>query len=357
MLAFFQNRARATATATASGSVDPISGQVSPTTRFSVSTRGSGGGGAAYRTTMAQLALQRTREAIGDVLQQFRATEANARNGGCTVIELSPGSGADLDPGAALDLQATLRTRELTRPAVPAPVRWSVVATRGRAAPATSTALTPTFRVTGAASGPVTAVLAVKAVSRAGISIEPWEARQSPFPRTYSGSVSATVEMALGGATVSSAWAGTAAFTRASVATSPDGSRLALYDLTSVAITRMADTPGICTFAADPFGGTARIRTNPANADELEVRVSAAGAWSAAFLIDAGLGQQTYLCPAPLPPATGEPVAFLNSRTAANATRPMAARGPITAVAETDLAATQVSGVTATASWNLVPGG
>ena len=48
---------------------------------------------------------------------------------------------------------------------------WTAVATKGTAAPTASTTTAPTFTVTGAATGPETAAVKLRAVSRGSLAV------------------------------------------------------------------------------------------------------------------------------------------------------------------------------------------
>jgi hypothetical protein len=340
VLAFLSSRSRVVASGTMSGTMDPRTGQISGAS-VSTTVRSSGfGGDAGAAEASFRGALEKTlNEEGGRVLKGLREVEARARSGACTTLVFDPASPGALRPKATTRVAARLETNEGgTR--VPT-VRWSAVAAKGSVTPATVKAPEPKLSVTGAASGPDTARITVKAVSPAGISTGVWVGTDEQFPASYSGTVS--YSGSLGGGLFEN-WQGTFTYTRRSQSTNPDGSRQALYALTAASVGSHTGS-GACTWSSGP-GGTIK-------AGDVEIQVNAAGDWRSALLVDVEMPEVTFSCP-PAPATTGKPKAFLNSRTVTAGLRPMESAGSITGTNVTDTQATVFQPSTAT--WNLAPG-
>lgn len=338
-LAFFSSRARAVGTGAMTATVNPVTGAVTGA-RVTTTTRTSGFSGASSDNEMDAVMRGILNDEAGRMLARMREVEKKARSGACTRIVLVPGSPAVLKPRASRVVEARLETAP---DGVKVPVvRWGAVPAKGSVAPRSSRTAVPTFTVTGAGAGPTTAQVNLTAVSPAGISKATWVGNDAGFPPSFSGSVSYQSPGA--GGLQSETWNGVVTYTGPSEQTNPDGSRSATYTLTSANIASHVGA-GVCSWTSGP-GGTIKF-------GDLEIRVSPAGAWTSAFVVDVEMPTVPFSCP-PAPAQPGTPKAFLNTRTTAFALRPMPANGPITGTAVTDTSGTL--GVPITATWNLTPG-
>lgn len=339
VLALFGSRSRAVGSTTLTGIVDPVTGQISGA---SITTKVRAGGfvGAtdaeaadSFRPVLEKLA----RDDVGRALKWLKEAETNARTGKCTRLAFVPASPATLATNASTSVQAQLFTVE-GNTAVPS-ARWAAVPVKGGVSP-TSLAGGSAFDMTvrGAATGPETARINVKAVSPAGISEGTWIATPG-MPPSYTGTVSTVND--LGSYTES--WNGTFTWTKESEQTNPDGSKLGLYTLTSASLAQFARSGG-CVGGIGAPGGTLV-------SGDIEIQVSPAGDWTSAFLVDVSVPPFQMTCGMQQANVTNA-VAIYNSR-AGLALRPMTPAGPITGAGITD-------GVTATlstvADWSLTPG-
>lgn len=153
-------------------------------------------------------------------------------------------------------------------------------------------------------------------------------------------------------------WAGTATYRRTQQATNPDGSRLALYDLTAMTLQRLeygTDSPDVtCTVPDSPGPGTVK-------AGDLEIQVSRTGAWTSALLVDVVGAATTMTCVTKTnPPVTSTSPftakAFLNTRMATGGLRAMKPSGHVVATGVTDfMAVAAFPGASGTASWDPAP--
>lgn len=338
-LAFFSSRARAVGTGAMTATVNPVTGAVTGA-RVTTTTRTSGFSGASSDNEMDAVMRGILNDEAGRMLARMREVEKKARSGACTRIVLVPGSPAVLKPRASRGVEARLETAP---DGVKVPVvRWGAVPAKGSVAPRSSRTAVPTFTVTGAGAGPTTAQVNLTAVSPAGISKATWVGNDAGFPPSFSGSVSYQSPGA--GGLQSETWNGVVTYTGPSEQTNPDGSRSATYTLTSANIASHVGA-GVCSWTSGP-GGTIKF-------GDLEIRVSPAGAWTSAFVVDVEMPTVPFSCP-PAPAQPGTPKAFLNTRTTTFALRPMPANGPITGTAVTDTSGTL--GFPITATWNLTPG-
>jgi hypothetical protein len=337
VLAFFSRRVRAVAKVTMTGTIDPVSGQISGTVTSNASATGFSEGtpaanAAAFRAVVEKMA----RDQAGRILEQMREVEADARAGKCTTLTFSPSSPGSLRPNAATSVQAQFATKEGNQPVSSA--TWKAAAAKGTVSPAAPPkGSSANLTVTGAATGPESARVQVTATSSAGISEGTWVGRSGVLPPSYSGTVSGTNNLT----TFTESWSGTFTWTKTSETANPDGSILGLYALTAASVFPYTWTDG-CT------GGT----TGPSGtivAGDVEVQVSPAGAWTSALLLDVLVAPFTATCP-PAPPQTitaGK--AFFNSRNGISL-RPMAPNGPIAG-------SESIGGIIpGTRTWNVLPG-
>lgn len=331
---------------TYTGTLDPRTGAVSGG-EMTITTTASGFlDDAAAKATVARVVEEMLRKDAESILAGAQAVEKRARGGECTRLVFRPTSPGELAPGATESVAVELVARGLVPEDVPV-VKWQATPEKGKAAPATAQGKQLTLSVTGDARGPETARVRVKATSPAGISEDTWVGQEGDLPRTYSGTVSATSDLGNGG--ITDRWSGTVTYTRESVQENADGSRRARYTLTAARAESWSGTLGECTATGEP-GGTIKF-------GDLELEIGADGAWKGAFVVDLELPTTQYKCPPPAPSPPTKPKAFLNSRTAANALRPMQARGPLTGTNVSDLAGAGLPGQKRTASWNLTPSG
>lgn len=269
----------------------------------------------------------------------MKKIEKKAREGGCTNLVFVPGSPAQLAPNASKSVGVELETTP--GKVTVQTVRWAAVAPKGSVSPGTSKAAQPTLAVKGAAKGPQTAVVNVKAVSPAGISRGTWigVSKEEAFPLTYRGTVTRTSDLAT---ITTEKWTATVTYTRTGQQTNPDGTKQAAYDLTAASVESHTGE-GACSWGTSDASPTIK-------AGDIEIRVDKAGKWTSAFLVDLELKQASVSCP-PLPPAPFTPKSFLLSAEGGLTLRPMAPRGPIEASNVAD-----VGPIQATASWKLTPG-
>lgn len=331
---------------TYSGTIEPRTGAVSGGV-MTITTTASGFLDNAAARASGDAAVKDVLEGNArSLLDSVRRVEASARGGECTRLEFTPASPGELAPGATESVRVGLVARGLVPEDVPT-VKWRATPEKGKATPETAQGKRLELSVTGASRGPETARVRVKATSPAGISEGTWVGQEGDLPRTYSGTVSATSDIGNGG--ITDRWSGTVTYTRESVQENADGSRRARYTLTVARVESWSGTLGGCTATGDP-GGTIKF-------GDLELEIGADGTWKGAFVVDVELAPTVYKCPPPAPSPPTKPKAFLNSRTAANALRPMQPRGPLTATNLSDLAGTGLPGQKRTASWNLTPSG
>jgi hypothetical protein len=341
VLAFFGNRVRAKGTATVSGTLDPVTGAitqgtvVSNTSAFGFQGTTPAQAAATFRPMVEKLA----KDEAGRVFRSLKEAEARARGGECTTLTFVPASPGSLPPGASTGVQAQLATRSGNAP-VPG-ARWSAIAAKGGVSPTVPPpGSSANLTVTGAAPGPVTATINVKAVSPAGISQGTWEGRSGSLPPSYSGTVS--LSQVLGPLTET--WQGTFTWTKTSETANPDGSIFGLYELTAASVHPFTWS-GNCVGSSTGPSGTIV-------AGDAEVDISPSGQWSSAFLLDVAVAPFTVTCsPAP-PTVVANGKAFLNSRSPSGL-RPMPSNGAITATNVTDVGGGVVPTV---ASWNILPG-
>lgn len=338
-LAFFSARSRAVGSGSMTATVNPVSGAVSGAT-VTTSSRLSGFSGPSTGNELDGSLRKIMDDEAGRILTRLREIEKRARSGGCTRLVFEPGSPATMKPKAKQRVVARLET-DPGGAKVPV-VRWRATPVKGSVAPRSSSAAAPALTVTGAAAGPLVARVDVKAVSPAGISTGAWIANGEGFPPSYSGTVSFQTP-GLGGVQ-SETWNGVVTYTNPDELTNPDGTRTATYHLTSATIATHVGA-GLCSWTSGP--GT-NIKFG-----DLEIRVSPAGAWSSAFVVDVQMPTVPFSCP-PAPSQPGTPKAFLNTRTTTAGLRPMPENGPITGTGVTDTSATTL--VPSTASWSLSPG-
>jgi hypothetical protein len=337
------------ATATASGTINPKTGAIDSSSRFDVRTTGTGS--PEMRAAAARQALDEARSLVGRQFDHFKKVERWARAGDCTYIQFEPGSGAQLGAGQTTTVRATLRMRSDAQAVVPKPVSWTMTASRGKVAPAKGSENEMRTTVTGV--GPFankTAIVAYRAVSRAGISRETWVGLDSPFPKTYSGTIS---YRSLIGSIVDASSA-MVTYQLTSSTNNPDGSKSAWYEAVASDVTSSELTINDqCTFT---YGPTDPGDPQDRKAGDLEINVSPDGAWTAGALLDVALGTKTGTgsCPPPTvpPPYNPNPKFFLNTRSYGGALQAIPPRGAFTA---TDVAGTAFAG-TSTASWSLLPG-
>ena len=157
---------------TISGTLNPATGLLSGA---SVKTTGKGVGVSAANIAFFQKRVEDdAKDTLADVLQKARRVEENARGGKCLKIRLDPDSPGSLAPGATTKVRATVTT--LYGGATPAGAKWTFTASKGRVSPATADGGDANLTVTGAPSGPQTAAVALRVVSRAGIAEAQWVA-------------------------------------------------------------------------------------------------------------------------------------------------------------------------------------
>ena len=339
------------ATATGAGTIDPKTGAIKGDARFDV--RAAGSGTPAGRASAARLALDEVRTQVGRQYAHFKMVEMRARAGDCTRLVFKPTSGAALASGETKAVTASLHDRNAGA-RVPNPVMWTVSAQRGKVTPTTGTKGELATKVTGIApKAGTTASITYKAVSRVGISTAVWKGVDSPFPKSYSGTIE--YRSVIPSPETIFAGSATVVYRLSSATTNPDGSKLALYSVESFSVTSIEQTSmaGGCTFTYGPLAPGA---PQTAETSDVEIQVTAQGAWSAAALLGVALGDRvgTAVCPPPLVmPYEPTPKFMLNTRVPSGGLRPMDANGPIVAVGATD---TLGSVGNSTATWNLQPG-
>jgi len=280
-----------------------------------------------------------TNEEGGRVLKGLRAVETKARGGGCTTLVLTPSSPSALGPKASKNVVARLETKDGATAV--RTVRWAAVAAKGSVSPSTSKAAEPTVAVKGAAAGPETARIDMRAVSPAGISEGPWVGTADQFPASYAGTVSYTGSLGV----ITETWQGAFTYAGASVTTNPDGSLRAVYPLSGATVQSHTGS-GECAWTSGP-GGTI-------HGGDLVISVDAAGAWTSALLINVVMPTVQRTCQN-LPSGPIEPLAALNTRALAGSSlRAMSPSGGISGNGVTDTLNAAV--LPATASWDFAPG-
>ncbi len=361
-LTIFGSRSREADTVTITGTIDPVSGQISGgTVTSNIKASGfTGASDAAAAASFKPILVTMANDYAGRVLKSLKQAEARARNGECTRIKFVPGSPSPLAPRASKRVQAKL-VNKAGNPLRVASVRWTAVPVKGSVTPRTSKAKTPTFNVKGASTGPQTAKINVKAVSPAGISQGTWIGtsrsprwkRSVSLPPSYSGTVSLTQDLSVGGMPFAVAWAGTFGWKKTEQRKNPDRSIYGLYSLTTASLSSLVYS-GTCSGAAPTTGSTIMF-------GDLEIQIDPAGTWTSAFVVDVATAPFPVICPeVQLIDTSGGGKAFLNSRTTAPVTssssglRSMTPNGPITGTAVTDTNASLI--FPSTADWSLTPG-
>lgn len=342
-LAFIQSRARAVVRGTLTGTMDPATGAISGgSTSITARASGFAADDATSTAQVRAIAERMLKDETGRLLQSARDVEDRARAGKCTRLVFDPESPGALDPDASRAV--TPRLQHGATLADIGTVRWQATAQKGTVSPASSSDAKPSLTVKAASEGPETARITVRATSPAGISEGTWTGKEEDFPLTYSGTASQTQSF-IAPAAYAEGWQGSLTYTRTSQQRFPDGTRTALYALTSARIDQFAGTGG-CTFTA-PAGGVVR-------AGDIEILVDPQGRWTTAVLADVEMPTVSMTC-TPAPPSDYLPKAFMNTRTVAGALRPMPRRGTIEGTAVTDTAGSALNPTTAT--WRLVPAG
>jgi hypothetical protein len=271
-------------TATASGKLDPVSGQPLDGGLVQVTTATSKGQ-ESVKGWLVQQAEKRLRERLGDIAKSFRATEKNARAGGCTAIAAS--SDRALAPKESFSGTATLQSKD--GKAEVRQVAWTVSAGPGTVAPHASKSPTLTFTVTGGKGDP-SAVVKLRAVSPAGISEHTWTG-SSGYPTRLR--VTATGHGELLPATADGDfgthdWRGVFDLKRSSVTTAGGETRVT-YAIETVTIASSHDVDGgeaVCTSTVDYAGtptdhGGQLILTYPSSDAGKGLRYSLSLYWSA----------------------------------------------------------------------------
>ncbi len=354
-LAIVNSRSRAADTVTMTGTIDPVSGQISGgTVTSNIKASGfTGASDAAAAASFTPILAKMANDYAGRALKSLKQAETRARNGECTRIVFVPGSPSPLKPRASKRVQAKL-VNKAGNPLRVASVRWTAVPVKGSVTPTTSKAKTPTFNVKGAATGPQTAKINVKAVSPAGISQGTWigisgSLPSGSLPPSYNGTVSLTQDLSVGEMPFAVAWAGTFGWRKTEQRKNPDRSILGLYSLTTASLSSLVYS-GTCSGAAPTTGSTIMF-------GDLEIQIDPAGTWTSAFVVDVATAPFAVICPeVQLIDTSGGGKAFLNSRTTASTPglRSMTPNGPITGTAVTDTNASLFG--PSTADWSLSPG-
>ncbi len=267
----------------------------------------------------------------------------------CTSFEWNPEPGAELAPGDSMAVKATLTRRE---DGAHGSARFTILepAVLGSFGPTNTQGDPGVFTAVGGEVNDTDDTLfqpEVRAVGRIGRAQRSWFAKFHGFPPIYTGPVSQTMTFS----TATTTFAGTATYTRTSQQTNPDGSRQALYVLSSITVDSYSLTDSFtgCEFTGSSLGA-ATIR-----AGDLEIQVDTVGAWTSAILVDFSLGQRLFACPMPFPSEMHEMTALLNTRTVGGGLRPMPAGGAITATNVGDVTSIAGTGATGSASWQLAP--
>lgn len=348
ILGFVSTQTRTVATGSLSGTIDPSSGQIAGgAAKVNVVFTGPGDAASVVRAKVsARIEMEKSlRETAGRLLKSAQAVEKRARDGECTKIVFNPTTPGDLPPNGNVNVGSRLETKAGEK--VPQ-VKWTASAAKGSVSPASSPNAEPSWSVTGAAEGPETANIPVRAVSAAGISEVPWIGGQA-FPRTYSGS--ASLRFAAGSSVDN--WAGNFTWVRSSIQQNPDKSQLARYTLTSGTVNSYTHettvATGVCRGQAAGSSGNVVF-------GDLEIFVDAAGAWRSAFVVDIDVADFPVTCPPPLPEIILPAKSVLNSRQSPGfVLRPMTAGGPIAATNVTDVGIVNPA-ISSIASWSLQPG-
>lgn len=348
-LAFLQSRQRAVGRGTFTGTMNPVSGDVSGATR-SITVRASGfdGGAAAPEAELRRLLEKALNNQAGRLREELQGVEKRARAGECTKIIFNPASGAELNPNDKQSVRARLET--VVNPTTVPQARWTASAQKGSVTPADSKAPEPTLEVTAASKGPETANIAVEATSPAGISKSTWAAKEKGLPARFSGTVNVQNVQVDSQRTT---WTSVVTYTLADNTLNANGVRNARYTLTSANVTAFEDRVGNpCFNRAAGTGGTIRF-------GDLEIMITAAGAVSYAFVHDVGVGILSYAPEGPVPPCgptfTNLGVAFINARTRTSALRPVGSDLKLSQPPTDDLSENALPGRTSTASWELLP--
>lgn len=348
-LAFIDRRSRAVATGSLSGTIDPASGQISGgAASVNVTVTGLTGNDAVAMRASLRIEMEKTlRNTAGGILKSAKDVEQRAQSGKCTRLIFDPATPGTLAPNGAVTVSSRLEAVNGGGPVTK--VKWTASATKGAVSPANSTAERPSWSITGAATGPETAHIPVRAVSPAGISETPWVG-QLAFPPSYSGTVSLSRD--LGGQVET--WTGSFTWTRTSVQEGANRSQIARYTLVSSSVApynaRVPSVSGFCTGGRTAPSGTVVF-------GDLEINLDAGGAWTSAFVVDVDVDDFAITCPPGDPPFSGlyPAKSFLNSRQMPGSQlRPMPAAGVIAATAVADVGLPGV--MLSTASWNLQPG-
>lgn len=188
VLAFFSNRSRLAYDGTLSGVFDPASGTITgERLTEQVSVQGYGpDADATLRATLRPV----LRKTAGSLFDGIRKVEADARAGKCTFLGLRPASPSPLAPNATDTFSASLSMNNREQTTVSS--RMTATAAKGTVTPAADTGRDNTFTVKGAAKGPETANIRVRAVSPAGISEATWIGKAAEYPAGYDGTFTTT---------------------------------------------------------------------------------------------------------------------------------------------------------------------
>jgi hypothetical protein len=236
-LNFLQTSWVAKVTVKAKGRLDPKTGQpiggastITPTATsgtLSASERG------ALNTAMGKLGDERLQKALGDILKELRAVEANAQTPGkCVTIVADPAPTWSLRAGSTLNAKTTLKTND--GGVLVDTVDWTATASLGSIAPPTSKAAAPSFTITGAGpNGGKTAAVKWHAVSPAGIADLEGEAKDDPFPPRIVGTINVVQDLFFTHTT----WTSSVVYVKDVDRTNPDGSRTVIYNLTTGTVT------------------------------------------------------------------------------------------------------------------------
>ena len=260
------------------------------------------------------------------MLAKLKEIEKKAREGGCTHLVFVPGSPAELAPNASKSVAVSLETTPGN--VTVQTVRWAAVAAKGSVSPTTSRDAKPTLAVKGAAKGPQTAAVNVKAVSPAGISQGTWIGQSDEaFPPCLPRHATLTSELG----PITEKWTATVTYARTGQKTNPDGTKQAAYDLTAASVGTHTGA-GICSVehvGREPDDQGRRHRDPGGRGGQVDVGVPPRPAAE----------ERHDSCP-PAPPAPFTPKSFLQSGAGGSKSlRPMAPRGPIEASNVTDAVA------------------
>jgi hypothetical protein len=336
------------ATATAAGTINPRTGAIESSSRFDVRTTGTGP--AALRASVAKAALDEARRMIGTQYKDLKEVERKARAGECTKLVFNAASGSKLAPGAKIAVRATQQANDGQD--ARNPVMWTIAATHGKVTPANGTKNDIATSVTGAAAkNGATAVVQYKAVSRLGIEKGTWTGIATPYPKTYSGTIEYDFNyVPTGNAFVHEKRTATLAYALDSVTNNPDGSTSLWYTATSATVTSASYDDWV------PCTSSVNLGTNIIKSGDVEIIITAAGAWKGAMQIDIDMGESMVTCPPPIPSTSHTMKTLFNSRTSDSIPqlRPMEPKGPVAGTATGEQLYS--FGVTGTGTWNLTPG-